>query len=152
VATLAELTVAEELIALREIAAARGWTFTALDPLRFLLGFPASDRSMFYLLVSCDNYPVQPPAWHWCSADGTRTDLASDKPKGSGFLHSNGVVCAPWNRLAYKSVDARGPHGDWAIGDWQNNSYTLGCTTLAHMALRIYVELNGPRYSRGRLG
>lgn len=151
-ATLAELTIAEELAALREIAAARGWTFTVLDPLRFHLGFPASDKSVFYLLVACDLYPVQPPAWHWCNADGMRTDQLYDRPKGSGFLHQNGVICAPWNRLAYKSVDARGPHGDWTIGDWQKNSYTSGCTTLPHMALRIYVELNSPRYNCGRLG
>lgn len=151
-ATLAELTVAEELAAVREIAAARGWPLTILDPLRFCLGLPASDGSMFYLLVVCDNYPVQPPAWHWCNADGTRTDQPSDRPKGSGYLHPNGVICAPWNRLAYKSVDARGPHGDWAIGDWQNNAHTHGCQTLAAMAVKIRVELNSPRYNRGRLG
>ena len=62
------------------------------------------------------------------------------------------MIFAPWNRLAYSSVDPKGPHGDWTIGDWQKNSYTGGCTTLGHMALRIYVELNGPRFNRKRLG
>lgn len=150
--TVAELTVAEELAAIREIAATRGWPLKEPDSLHFHLGLPANDQSQFYLLVDCDRYPVQPPAWHWCDAQGTHTDRLADRPQGSGFLHTNGVICAPWNRLAYKSVDSRGPHGDWTIGDWQKNSYTSGCTTLAHMALRIYVELNGPRFNRKRLG
>jgi hypothetical protein len=152
VPTVAELTVAEELVALREIAANRGWPLKELDSLHFHLGLPARDQSKFYLLVAGDHYKVQPPAWYWCDAEGAHTDRLADRPQGSGYLHANGVICAPWNRLAYKSVDPNGPHTDWAIGDWQKNSYTGGCTTLAHMALRVYVELNGPRFSRNRLG
>jgi hypothetical protein len=144
VPTVAELTVAQELIAVGEIAGTRGWRLRELDPLHFHLGLPASDRSWFYLLVDCDRYPVQPPAWNWCDAEGTHTDRLVDRPRGSGFLHTNGVICAPWNRLAYTPVDSRGPHGDWNIGEWRKNSHTKGCTTLPHMALRIYVELNGP--------
>jgi hypothetical protein len=152
VATVAELTVAEELVAVREIASSRGWVLKELGTLRFHLTLPAKDKSLFYLLVDCDQYKVQPPSWRWSDAAGELTDRPVDSPHGSGFLHTNGVICAPWNRLAYKSVDARGPHADWTIGDWQRNSYTAGCTTLGHMALRIYVELNGPRYSNRRLG
>jgi len=150
--TAAELTVAEEMVALRELAAGRGWRLKEIDPLHFHLGLPARDQSWFYMLVDCVNHPVQPPAWNWCDAEGTHTDRPSDRPGGSGFLHSKGVVCAPWNRLAYTSVDSRGPHGDWTIGEWQKNSHTKGCTTLAHMALRIYIELNGPRFDPKRLG
>jgi len=150
--TVAELTVAEELAAIREIAAKRAWPLKELDSLHFHLGMPASDQSWFYLLVDCDRYPAQPPAWHWCDTGGGRTDLPSDRPQGSGFLHPNGVICAPWNRLAYKSVDTRGPHQDWTIGDWQKNSHTGGCTTIAHMALRTFVELNSSRFGKRRLG
>jgi hypothetical protein len=152
VPTLAELTVAEELVALREIAVRRDWTLKELDSLHFHLGLPASDNSSFYLLIDCNGYPVEPPAWDWCDAEGAHTNRLADRPRGSGFLHTAGVICAPWNRLAYKSVDARGPHGDWTIGDWQKNSYTGGCTTLPHMALRIFVELNGSHYEGKRLG
>jgi len=151
-ATVAELTVAEELAAVREIAPGRGWKLKELSSTRFHLTLPAKDKSLFHLLVDCDQYKVQPPAWRWCDAAGELTDRPADTPKGSGFLHDKGVICAPWNRLAYNSVDSRGPHGDWTIGDWQKNSNTGGCTTLAHMALRVYVELNGPRYSSKRLG
>ncbi len=150
--TVAELTVAEELDLLRKNAASRGWSLRELDSLHFHLGLPAHDSSSFYLLVDCVGYPVQPPAWDWCDAEGKRTDRLADRPRGSGFLHTAGVICAPWNRLAYKSIDARGPHGEWTIGDWQKNSHTGGCTTLPHMALRIFVELSGSHFQGGRLG
>jgi hypothetical protein len=152
VATVAELAVAEELAPIREIASSRGWKLRELSPIRFHLTLPAKDKSLFHLLVDCDQYKVRPPAWRWSDAAGELTDRPADTPKGSGFLHDNGVICAPWNRLAYKSVDARGPHADWTIGDWQKNSHAAGCTTLAHMTLRVYVELNGPRYNNRRLG
>jgi hypothetical protein len=150
-ATVAELTVAEEIVALKEVADGRGWPLNERDDLHFLLSLPASDETSFHLLVDCENYPVVPPAWHWCNQEGEQLDSRAHTPEGSGFLHSAGVVCAPWNRLAYKSVDQRGPHQDWAIGDWRNNSHTGGCKTLSSMALRIYVELNGPRYNKRRL-
>jgi hypothetical protein len=150
--TVAELTVAEEMLALREIAAARGWVLRDLDTLRFHLTLPAKDKSLFHLLVDCDQYKVRPPAWRWCDASGEHADRPADRPKGSGYLHPGGVICAPWNRLAYKAVDPGGPHEDWRIGDWLRNPQTAGCSTLAHMALRIYIELNGPRFEGNRLG
>jgi hypothetical protein len=152
VARVAELTVTEELAAIREITASRGWVLKELDTLRFHLTLPARDKSVFHLLVDCEGYKVQPPAWRWSDATGEHTDQPADSPQGSGFLHTSGVICAPWNRLAYKSVDSRGPHGDWTIGNWLENSHTRGCTTLAHMALRIYVELSSPRFTGKRLG
>lgn len=150
--TVAELTVAEELIALRDTAAGRSWELREFDTLHFHLSLPARDNSIFHLFVDCNSYPVQPPAWYWCDVTGTNTDRLSDRPRGSGFLHPNGVICAPWNRLAYKAIDTRGPHSDWTIADWQKNPHTGGCLTLPHMALRVFVELNSPRYLAGRLG
>jgi hypothetical protein len=150
--TVAEATVAEELASLREIASTRGWSLREIDAVRFHLALPASDSTWLYVLVDCERYPVQPPAWRWCDAEGKNADHPCDQPRGLGFLHPSGVICAPWNRLAYKSIDSRGPHQDWILGDWRNNSYTGGCRTLAAMALRIFVELNGPRFERRRLG
>ena len=151
-ATAAELTVAEELVPLREQAGWLGWSLVESSPLHFLLGLPASDGTRFYLSVDCDDYAVMPPAWRWCDVEGGSLDAPSCTPDGSGFFHQHGVVCAPWNRLAYKTLDERGPHNDWTIGDWKNNSYTKGCKTLCAMALRLYVELNSPRFAKKRKG
>lgn len=146
ISTVATLTVSEELAILERIAADRGWMLRRISDLRFHLGSPARDGSWFYLLVDCSDYPAIPPAWHWADASSDVLDQPKDIPQGSGFLHPNGVICAPWNRLAYKAVDSRGPHGEWLIGDWRNNSYTGKCKTLPAMALRIFVELNSLRY------
>ncbi len=151
-ATAAELCVAEELVPLREVAMDWSWVLEEFNPLQFLLGLPASDGSYLYLHVDCDGYAVTPPAWRWCDAKAEMRDAPSCTPEGSGFLHSNGVICAPWNRLAYKDLDARGPHNDWTIGDWRNNTHTRGCTALCHMALRLFVEVNSPRFQKKRKG
>ena len=60
-ATAAELTVAEELVPLREIAVSRGWNLKELDPLHFHIALPAKDKTVFYLFVDCENYKAQPP-------------------------------------------------------------------------------------------
>lgn len=86
-------------------------------------------------------YSAEPPAWHWYNADTKQIDQLRDTPKEVGFFHGSGVICAPWNRLAYKSVDSRGPHDDWQIGDWRSNPQTGGCKTLGAMAQRIALEL-----------
>ncbi len=151
-ATAAELSVAEELTPLREQAEWQGWPLKETDPLHFLLGLPASDGSWFYLWVDCADYPVMPPAWHWCDAEGGALGQPYCIPEGTGYFHPNNVICAPWNRLAYNQQDTRGPHSDWTIGDWKSNSYTKGCITLCAMALRLYVELNSARYHKKRKG
>jgi hypothetical protein len=103
------------------------------------------------LWIDCEGYPVHPAAWSWCDAQGNGRNERKNAPKGSGFLHEKGVICAPWNRLAYSSFDSRGPHGDWSPGDWRNNPHTKGCKTLCAMALRIAVELMSERFHNQRL-
>lgn len=149
--TVAELSLEEELDPLGEVAAHMGWKLDRLDATSFTLGLPARDGSWFWLLCRCDRYPGFPPAWHWWNPETKQLDQPKDTPTGGGFFHESGVICAPWNRLAYKSEDPRGPHSDWTIGDWRANSYTRGCKTLAAMALRIAAELKAPAF-RGRKG
>jgi len=149
--TVAQLSVDEELQSLVEIANRRGWTVDRIDSTSFVFGLPAKDGSSFWLLCRCNGYPGVPPAWHWYNPDTKAIDQGRDTPTGGGFFHSAGVICAPWNRLAYKSEDARGPHSDWTIGAWRSNEKTGGCKTLAAMALRIAFELTAPTFS-GRKG
>lgn len=139
--TAAELTVISELAALRENAALLRWTVNQIDPTTFVIGFTAQDRSKFWCKVSCDGYKAQPPAWHWFNPETDAVDQNKDIPNKGGFFHGAGVICAPWNRLAYKTVDARGPHDDWSLGDWLTNPKTGACRSLSAMALRIHHEL-----------
>lgn len=139
--TPAALLVKVELDALKENASLMGWSIEQIDDLTFVLELPAKDGVSYHLRVRCDGYPAMPPAWHWFNPAIGRIDDPQDTPRGGNFLHSNGVICAPWNRLAYTTVDSRGPHSDWQIGAWQNNSHTMACRSLSAMALRIAREL-----------
>jgi hypothetical protein len=143
-ATASELIVREQLVQLLEVVRDQeGWELAGVRSTTFRLGLPAKDKSMFWLVCDADSFPTFPPIWRWCDARGEGSDAPQNTPKpGQGsFLHSAGVICAPWNRLAYKAIDPRGPHGEWSLGDWTSNANTGECKTLAAMAIRIAVEL-----------
>ena len=140
-ATASELVLGSQIDALRENAELHGWKFELLDANSFLLGLPANDGSGFTLLAKCDGFAGTPPAWHWYNRQTKAVDAPADTPLGGSFFHSAGVICAPWNRLAYKGVDARGPHDNWTIGNWMAVPETGGTRTLAAMANRIAHEL-----------
>lgn len=149
-ATATDLAFAEQFDDLRQVVENKGWDLKPTDGPGFVLGLPARDRSRLSLKVECDGFPGKPPAWHWYNLETGALDAPADTPKGSGYFHSSGRICAPWNRLAYKSVDPHGPHEDWHLSNWMVNPRTGACTTLAAMALRIAVELSSSRYS-GRM-
>lgn len=139
--TVAALVVTEQLGALRDNADLFGWSLEAIDETTFVLGLPGKDGGIYSLRVRCDDFPAKPPAWHWFNAQSGAIDNPGDTPKGGNFFHSAGVICAPWNRLAYQAIDPRGPHPEWNIGDWQSNPQNGACRTLSAMALRIAQEL-----------
>lgn len=140
-ATASELVLASQIEAVRQNAELHGWKFEQLDPASFILGMLATDGSWFTTLAKCDGFAARPPAWHWYNPETKAIDAPRDSPLGGNFFHSAGVICAPWNRLAYKGVDARGPHDNWTIGNWMTISETGGTRTLAAMATRIAHEL-----------
>ena len=148
--TVAQLTLSEEMAPLKEIAGHKGWKLERHDAPEFVLGLPARDGSWFWLLCRCDRYAAIPPAWHWLNPETNEIDRPKDTPTGGGFFHDSGVICAPWNRLAYKSEGPRGPHSDWTIGNWRTNPKTGACKTLAAMALRIATELRSPKFKERR--
>lgn len=139
-ATATELILDSQIEDLRQNAELHSWYFKRVDSTTFMLGLSAKDGSDFALLVKCDGYAAKPPAWHWYNRETEAVDALCDTPLGGQFFHSSGVICAPWNRLAYKSEDPRGPHGNWNIGNWMNIRETGGTRTLAAMAGRIAYE------------
>ena len=147
--TITQLVFSEQFGHLGQIANHRNWFLEQTDTPGFILGLPARDGSIFFLKVDCDNYPQTPPAWHWYNHSSNTSGKPSDIPQGTGgYFHNSGCICAPWNRLAYKQIHPNGPHSDWELSNWLNNSYTGACKTLSAMALRIAVELSSSRYQR----
>src|SRR6266404_7255638 len=101
-ATATELIVAEELRHLQELAENEGWTVMALTPESFLLRVPRNGGGELWMRCEADQYPALPPMWRWCGPGGSMLDDPRVTPiGGSGYFHTNGVLCAPWNRLAY---------------------------------------------------
>lgn len=148
--TVTELVVGEEREALAQNALLLDWRIGSISLLTFSVGLTARDGSVFSVLCDCEGYKLSPPAWHWYDpATGGRDPALA--PRHFGFFHKNGVICAPWNRLAYKSVDSRGPHEDWSLATWLTNEKTGECKTLSAMVLRIHRELSSGEF-RGRSG
>lgn len=151
-ATVTDLVFNEQFGHLCEVAEHKQWDLARTDGPGFILTLPARDRSLFSLNVLCSDYPTLPPIWTWFNRKTATCHQPADTPKGAGgYFHGSGRICAPWNRIAYKQVDPKGPHQDWQLANWLTNPQTNGCTTLAAMALRVAVELTSSRY-RGREG
>jgi hypothetical protein len=151
-ATATELVMSEQYQHVQSIADARGWHLKKSNGVCFIIGLPAHDKSWFWLLVDCENFPQQPPAFYWFNPETNARNQPCDTPKNNGrYFHDSGRICAPWNRLAYKSCDPAGPHEDWLLANWMTNQHTKGTTTLSAMVLRIYSELQGLPY-QGRMG
>ncbi len=96
---------------------------------------PAAHRPVEFL-AHLDDYRALPPAWHvvvpGTDRDAGREDFPKPGPSTSIF-HGNLVLCAPWNRLAYKGVNPNGPHNDWggpeswlSISTVHTTAHTLG--------------------------
>lgn len=138
-----ELQVQEELEQLRQVADGEGWSVKGLTSTSFVVGFTAAGGTSMWVRCDADRYKEMPPRWRWCDAHGDNVGAAQYRPaNGNAFFHGDtGVICAPWSRDAYKSENPLGPHEDWSIGNWLENSNTGQTRTLAAMAIRIGVEL-----------
>jgi len=85
---------------------------------------PASEER-FFLAGEFRGYKALPPAWEFYDAEWKERALkqlypAAAGPPGKGSIfHTKPVICAPFNRLAYK--EHGGPHEDWGgPAQWLN--------------------------------
>ena len=107
-------------------------------------------REPYLIRGELTDYDFMPPIWTFVHPT-SRANIgksAYPKPIRSSVLHGNGLVCAPWNRLAYQ-VNG-GPHGDWGeLSGWKmaalQHTYA---TTIPDMVERLVREV---RTSRGRM-
>lgn len=91
-------------------------------------------------VAELDGYPALPPIWRVVDPGTDQPSSAFPTPgtqpgvPGSIF-HSNRLICAPWNQLAYKIHD--GPHDDWQMTAWQEVVGSTRATTLVDMLDQI---------------
>lgn len=128
-----------------------GWDEGALIFTVRLEGQPdQSDGREPYLLTGLfDDYRVIPPAWRFLDP---RTGMDVGLPAfpaagpfpGGSVLHPSGVICAPWNRLAFKTTEnPSGVHEDWgALSAWESAAPThTQARTIPEMLGRLRLEV-----------
>jgi len=111
-----------------ELDGARAWA----DRQRVLLGWLADilevrvtmsqpeTGDQYFLRGKVDDYRELPPAWSFTDGKWKADPIKSFFPRpnalpggGASIFHPQPVICAPFNRLAYKFEGVQGPHGDW---------------------------------------
>jgi hypothetical protein len=130
------------------------WDRAALE-MRAVLS-QRSTGEQYYLMGRFDGYRALPPCWdfrdvNWESPGDRRNyPAAATLPGigGSSLFHTNPVICAHFNRLAYKQIG--GPHSDWGGPEqWlQAARGTIRAETMADMIAVIGRDLS---YSPGRM-
>ena len=129
-----DAVMAVELPAITAWAARRGWDVDVDVKCRTVAAKTVHPKSGAVIVfhADLDEYPAIPPAWTCRDADGVVSLAAFPRPgqqpgvSGSIF-HTNNVICAPWNRLAYAANG--GPHGDWEdLTAWKNAAAGAGYT------------------------
>lgn len=116
-------------------ASRHGWrieTDTASLTLDAAAVHPATQTAIVFH-ADLTGYPAVPPAWTCRSGTGETAPSAfpvagSRNGIPGSVFHPNGVICAPWNRLAY-AVHG-GPHNEWGeLTGWKT---VPGDVTQAH--------------------
>lgn len=108
-------------------------------------GPTADSQAEAYLITGeMDEFDVLPVLWRYVDPrTGAMVGLAAyPRPAGDSVFHSQGLICAPWSRLAYKTEG--GPHGDWGqLTDWKTPRapYTHAIA-IPDMLDRLYRETN----------
>jgi hypothetical protein len=133
-------------------AARHGWTLEFdLDALTVagVVTHPADGVGQLYLLGDCSGYRAVPPAWTFVDPDSGATIQHAFPARGRGatIFHQKLIICAPFNRLAYK--ECGGPHADWSgPSNWLHVTRGVKAPTIADMLNVINAHL---QYSPGRM-
>jgi hypothetical protein len=149
----------EELALVEPLAALYRWGVTPdLERLTVRVTMHAHNGDLFIVEVLCDNYKEAPPFFEFIDPDSGVPGSIHAYPKGNdSFFNTSGpCICAPFNRKAYKSVVATGPHADWSLGDWMtskaNGVNWANFAKLGDMLGAINTRLSRPDLYGGRMG
>ena len=145
-AALSRGAIDEELPALKQWAARHRWAAHLPDDgliLRFATYHPLG--TLMEVTADLHGYPAQPPAWRFV-VPGTDTPGPFPAPgslpgAGGSIFHGNRVICAPWNRCAYRQADPDGVHDDWPLEGWQDVTGVTRALTIADMVDQIRIHL-----------
>ncbi len=127
--------------------------------LRLVLEQPESNEK-FYLQATFEDYRAYPPLWQWYDASWSSTDALHLSPQDAGnrpaslgssmFIKhgGKGLICAPFNRLAYGAHE--GPHSDWgSLAQWMTAAE--GYVHAVKLGDMLSAILRDFRHSSGRM-
>jgi hypothetical protein len=142
--------VEEELPAAHAHAGRHGWRLAWLpnDLLLHADGTHPADKSRMRLQGNLADYRALPPIWtcYELDANGTakpRFPKGGSVPGvGASMFIDPGVICAPFNRLAYATPEYQGPHGNWGgPAKWLDVRGYVRATCLGEMLAQIILHL-----------
>lgn len=142
--------VEEELEEVREWTERHGWVIRWRHDQLLLDVTMRSviDDEQYELEVSLRDYRALPPIFEFIRpTTGERGTHCCYPRGGRGYFHGKPVLCAPWNRKAYRELG--GPHADWAMSQWQ--SYRPNHVRLGDMLSLIQELLNEESSYQGRM-
>lgn len=148
-----------------ELPGAQAWAKRCRTPLvwvpegleiRVTLTQPDSGE-LFYLRGRFDNYRAVAPAWVFTDAEWTAEPgpqffpRPAPTPLGApSVFHAQPVICAPFNRLAYK--EHNGPHPDWGGPAQWLTAGVAGQVTAHYLGDMVSVIYQHFVVTRGRMG
>jgi hypothetical protein len=140
--------VEEDLPAAHAHAGRHGWCLTWLQDALLLHadGTHPADKTRMRWQANLADYRALPPIWtcYQLDANGAATlrfPKGGSVPSiGASMFLDQGVVCAPFNRLAYSAY--AGPHGDWGGPEnWLGVRGHVRATSLGEMLAQIFLHL-----------
>jgi len=109
------------------------------------------DDEVYIVQVKFDNYKQLPLYIEFIDPDtgkaGTKHAYPKSKGHAGGFFHGHPCICHPCSRKAYNP----GPHKDWNLTGWQQNSKVGSLTNIRAILLAIYGRISNEEIYGGRM-
>jgi hypothetical protein len=152
-AELVRATFQQELERAKIIADKAGFILEG-DPaaLAIRVWYTARDGEPYILVGEFDDYKAQPPLLDFEEFDtGKRgTHRAYPWSRYDSFFHTDPIICAPFNRKAYRKV-----HTNWQLAGWMNSTEQgvqwSQYTTMPSMLLLVHKRLCHPQQYERRM-
>jgi len=148
----------QEIALVQDLAASYRWAIVPdYENLVVRITMFAITNDLYVLEVICKDYKELPPIFEFIDPDTGQRGTRHAYPRGAdSFFHDSGpCICAPFNRKAYKSYIATGPHEDWKLGAWQactaNGIQWSNYSKLGDMFGLIQTRLMRPDLYKGRM-
>jgi hypothetical protein len=111
------------------------------------------DQELYIMEIRFDDYKELPLLIEFVDPKtgerGKKNAYPADGGKYGNLFHGNPCICHPCSRKAYKKYS--GPHQDWDIAGWQQNSKVGTLTNIRAILRAIYARISDSEIYKGRM-